>query len=57
MESLLEEIEQEIECLDPSAFVLVRDFLDKYEPWNRKTEVVEATIMLLQKYGITYRRF
>lgn len=57
MESLLEKIEQEIECLEPSAFVLVRDFLEKYKPWDRKTEVVEATIMLLQKYGITYRRF
>ena len=56
MESLLEKIEQEIECLEPSTFVLVCEFLEKYKPWNRKSEVEEATIMLLQKYGITYRR-
>jgi hypothetical protein len=57
MESLLEKIEQEIECLEPSAFVLVGEFLEKYKPWNRKPEIEEATIMLLQKYGITYRRY
>ena len=56
MESLLEKIEHEIECLEPSAFVVVSEFLEKHKPWNRKDEVKEATIMLLQKYGITYRR-
>lgn len=56
MESLLEKIEQEIECLEPSDFIVVSEFLEKYNPWNRKAEVVEATIMLLQKYGINYRR-
>lgn len=55
MESLLEKIEQEIECLKPSTFVLVRKFLEPYKPY--KPEVEEATIMLLQKYGITYRRY
>lgn len=56
MESLLEKIEQEIECLEPSAFVVVSEFLEKYKPWNRKDEIKEATIMMLQKYGITYKR-
>ena len=54
MESLLEKIEQEIECLEPGSFVLVSEILDKYKPRNHEIEL--ATIMLLQKYGITYRR-
>lgn len=56
MESLLEKIEQEIERLEPGSFVLVSDILRKAKAPKHNREIELATIMLLQKYGINYRR-
>lgn len=56
MESLLEKIEQEIECLEPGTLVLVSDILREVKAPKYNREIELATIMLLQKYGINYRR-
>ena len=54
-ETALEKIEQIIENIDPDKTVNVKDITGRIKLADRNTELTEATIMLLNKYGIDYR--
>ncbi|MBR5874506.1 MAG: hypothetical protein IKY90_07240 [Oscillospiraceae bacterium] len=51
----LEQLEQIIEVIDPVETVNVKDITGRIKLADRNTELTEATIMLLNKYGIDYR--
>lgn len=54
-ESALEQLEQIIEVIDPDETVNVKDITGRIKLADRNTELTEATIMLLKKYGIEYK--
>ena len=54
-ETALEKIEQIIENIDPDKTVNVKDITGRIKLADRNTELTEATIMLLKKYGIEYK--
>lgn len=54
-EAALEQIERIIEVIDPDETVKVKDITGRIKLADRNTELTEATIMLLNKYGIDYR--
>ncbi len=51
----LEQLEQIIEVIDPVETVNVKDITCRIKLADRNTELTEATIMLLKKYGIEYK--
>lgn len=54
-ESALEQIERMIENIDPDVTVHIKDITGRIKLADRNTELTEATIMLLNKYGIEYK--
>ena len=54
-EAALEQLEQIIEVIDPDETVNVKDITCRIKLADRNTELIEATIMLLKKYGIDYK--
>lgn len=54
-ETALEKVEQIIENIDPAKTVNVKDITCRIKLADRNTELTEATIMLLNKYGIEYK--
>jgi hypothetical protein len=54
-ETALEKIEQIIEAIDPDEEVNVKDITCRIKLADCNTELTEATIMLLNKYGIDYK--
>lgn len=54
-ETALERIEQIIENIDPDKTVNVKDITGRIKLADHNTELTEATIMLLNKYGIEYK--
>ena len=54
MKNQLEKIEQRIERLEPGKVVRLSDFTRNIKAKRQKIAITEATIMLLQKYGIEY---
>ena len=53
MKNQLEKIEQRIERLEPGKAVRLADITKNIK--GKKNEITQATIMLLQKYGIEYQ--
>lgn len=53
MKNQLEKIEQRIERLEPGKAVRLGDITKNIK--GQKNEITQATIMLLQKYGIEYQ--
>mgnify|MGYP005613218505 CR=1 FL=1 len=51
----MEQLEQIIEVIDPVETVNVKDITSRIKLADRNTELTEATIMLLKKYGIEYK--
>lgn len=54
-ENALEKIERIIENLDPCGTISIKDITERIKVSGRKSEITEATIMLLKKYGIDYK--
>lgn len=54
-ESALEQIEQMIESIAPDVTIRIKDITGRIKLADRNTELTEATIMLLKKYGIDYK--
>lgn len=54
-ESALEQIEQMIESIAPDVTVHIKDITGRIKLADRNTELTEAAIMLLKKYGIEYK--
>ena len=54
-ETALEKIEQFIENIDPAAKVNVNDITCRVKLEDQSAKITEATIMLLEKYGIDYK--
>lgn len=54
-ESALEQIEQMIENIAPDVTIHIKDITGRIKLADRNTELTEATIMLLKKYGIDYK--
>ena len=48
-------IEQEIESFEPGAVVQLDTLTKEIKPKEHKAQIREATIMLLNKYGIEYK--
>lgn len=55
-EEALERLEQIIERIEPGRAVLVGDIVKKAKVKCHDKGIETATIMLLEKYGIEYRR-
>ena len=54
-ETVLEQIEQMIESIDPCETVNVSDIIGRIKLADQKSEITKSTIMLLKKYGIGYQ--
>lgn len=54
-ETLLEQIEQMIETINPSVTVNVSDITGRIKDADQNKEIIKATIMLLKKYGVGYQ--
>lgn len=54
-ESALEQIEQMIESIATDVTIHIKDITGRIKLADRYTELTEATIMLLKKYGIEYK--
>lgn len=54
-ESALEQIERMIESIAPDVTIHIKDITGRIKLADRNTELTEATIMLLKKYGIDYK--
>ena len=55
MKKQLEKIEQRIERLEPGSVIRLNDLTKNIKSKRQKNQITEATIMLLQKYGIEYK--
>ena len=55
MKKQLETIERKIERLEPGSVIRLNDLTKNIKSKRQKNEITEATIMLLQKYGIEYK--
>lgn len=50
--SVLEKIERQIEDYAPDSVVRLDDVIRRIKPKDRTDEIIDATVMLLKKYGI-----
>lgn len=55
-ETVLEQLEQIVENIEPGSTIKLADIIDRFNKENGSGEVTKAAIMLLKKYGITYTK-
>lgn len=53
-ETVLEQLEQIVENIEPGSTIKLADITGRFDNEKRLGDITKAAIMLLKKYGITY---